>query len=58
MNESSRIMKETKRKEAETRNGKWASLTFQQQLDSLDATFGKDQGASKQRAKILKKMSK
>jgi len=50
--------KEQRYKEALIRNEKWAALSFQQQLDSLDKTFGVDLGAAKQRAKIKLKMLK
>lgn len=50
--------KEQKRNEAIARNEKWASLTFEQQLESLNTTFGKDKGATKQRAKIAAKILK
>ena len=41
-----------KQKEAIERNNFWASLTPQQQLESLDTRLGKGVGAKKQRAKI------
>lgn len=50
--------RETKRNEATARNEKWAALTFEAQLESLDKTFGKDQGATKQRIKISAKIAK
>ena len=43
--------KEYKNKEAIERNSFWASLTPQQQLESLDTRLGKGVGAKKQRAK-------
>jgi len=52
------LRKEQKRNEAIARNEKWAALTFEQQLESLDKTFGKDKGATKQRLKIAKKIAK
>jgi hypothetical protein len=51
-----RADRQRRREEAEVRNSKWAALTPQQQLDSLDTTFGKDLGCAKQRAKIQKKI--
>ena len=51
-----KVTKEQKRKEAEERNSKWASLTHEQQLKHLDELFGKDQGATKQRLKIKEKI--
>lgn len=45
-------IKEQKRKEAEARNEKWRSLSFEKQIAHLDNLFGKDKGAAKQRAKI------
>jgi len=48
--------REQKNKEAIERNSKWEALSFEQQLQSLDQTFGKDQGAVKQREKIMKKI--
>jgi len=48
--------KERKRKEAEARNTKWASYSYTEQIQMLDDTFGVGKGASKQRAKIAKKM--
>lgn len=48
--------KEQKRREAEERNAAWAVLTFEQQLESLDRAFGVGKGATKQRAKIAKKI--
>jgi hypothetical protein len=54
--EQTRLNKELKRSQAEERNAIWAALTFEAQLESLDNTLGKDQGASKQRMKILDKI--
>ena len=48
--------KEYKNKEAIERNSFWASLTPQQQLESLDVRLGKGIGAKKQRAKIQYKI--
>ena len=48
--------KEFKNKEAVERNNFWASLTPQQQLESLDTRLGKGIGAKKQRAKIQAKI--
>ena len=48
--------KEQKRQEATERNAKWAAMSFEKQIAHLDAMFGKDKGAAKQRAKIAKKM--
>ena len=45
-----------KQKEAIERNNFWASLTPQQQLESLDTRLGKGVGAKKQRAKIQSKI--
>ena len=45
-----------KQKEAIERNNFWASLTPQQQLESLDTRLGKGIGAKKQRAKIQYKI--
>ena len=49
--------KELKNKEAIERNNFWASLTPQQQLESLDTRLGKGIGAKKQRAKIQAKIN-
>jgi len=49
--------KDRKRSEAEARNAAWAALSFEDQLASLDKTFGKGNGAAKQRAKIASKIS-
>lgn len=46
--------KEQKRKEAEERNAKWASLTYEEQLTQINTLFGVDRGATKQREKIAK----
>ena len=46
----------TKQQEAIERNNFWASLTPQQQLESLDNRLGKGIGAKKQRAKIKSKI--
>ncbi len=46
--------KEQKRKEAEERNAKWASLSYEEQLSQINNLFGVDRGATKQRAKIKK----
>ncbi|MEA1980883.1 MAG: hypothetical protein U9N54_07915 [candidate division Zixibacteria bacterium] len=48
--------KELKNQEAVARNSKWEALSFENQLEALDNTFGKDQGAAKQRAKIANKI--
>ena len=48
--------KEYKNKEAIERNSFWASLTPQQQLESLDTRLGKGVGAKKQRARIQYKI--
>ena len=45
-----------KQKEAIERNNFWASLTPQQQLESLDTRLGKGVGAKKQRARIQYKI--
>ena len=45
-----------KQKEAIERNNFWASLTPQQQLESLDTRLGKGIGAKKQRARIQYKI--
>ena len=50
------VRKEIKQKEAVARNEKWASLTFEAQLGNLDDTFGKGNGAAKQRLKIAEKI--
>ena len=50
--------KERKHNEAVARNEKWATLTFEKQLQHLDEMFGLDQGAAKQRTKILKQIKK
>ena len=46
----------TKQQEAIERNNFWASLTPQQQLESLDNRLGEGIGAKKQRAKIQAKI--
>ncbi len=56
MNDASRSAKELKHKQAVERNARWAALSFESQLEQLDKTFGKDQGAAKQRAKIAEKI--
>ena len=48
--------KEIRHKEAIERNNFWASLTPQQQLESLDNRLGKGIGAKKQRARIQYKI--
>lgn len=50
--------KEQRRAEAEARNALWASKTPQEQLAYLDNMFGAGKGASKQRAKLAKKLAK
>lgn len=44
--------KNTKRKEAAERNEAWAKLSDAEKLKQLDSRFGKDQGASRQRARL------
>ena len=46
-------MKEIKRSEAKDRLKAWQDLTPQAQLEALDTDLGKDQGATKQRARLL-----
>ena len=46
----------SKTQEAIERNNFWASLTPQQQLESLDNRLGEGIGAKKQRAKIQAKI--
>lgn len=46
--------RQQKREEAEARNEKWAGLTWEQKMAALDRRLGRDQGAEKQRAKLLK----
>jgi hypothetical protein len=41
---------------AEERNELWSELSLTKQLEALDSRLGKGQGATKQRAKIEKKM--
>jgi len=56
MNVTARENKELKRAQAEERNAIWSALSFEEQLNQLDITFGKDKGAAKQRLKIAKKI--
>lgn len=44
--------KSAKRVAAEARQAEYDAMTIQQKLDRLDARFGKDQGATKERAKL------
>lgn len=53
-----RADRERRRNEAEARNAIWAALTPQQQLAELDKRFGAGKGATKQRKKLAKKLSK
>ena len=48
--------KQIKETEAIVRNERWAQLTPEQQLASLDSRLGKGIGAKKQRAKIQSKI--
>jgi hypothetical protein len=41
-----------RRREAQTRNARWASLTPAQKLDDLDVRLGIGRGAEKQRKKL------
>ena len=50
-------LRDVKRIEAEERNAKWQALSFEQQIASLDKTFGKDKGAAKQRTKIARQIA-
>ena len=50
-------LRDIKRAEGEKRNAKWQALTFEQQLTSLDKTFGKGKGATKQRVKIARQIT-
>ncbi len=50
------VMIETKRKEAQERNAKWAALSVREQLAALDRRFGEGQGAKKQRARLEAKL--
>lgn len=49
--------KEQRIAEATARNAKWRGLTPAQQIEVLDARFGKGCGAAKQRAKIAAKIT-
>jgi len=51
-------LKDQRRKEAETRNAAWAALSPVAQLNMLNVKFGIGTGATKQRLKIAKKISK
>ena len=53
-----RADRDRRREEAEARNAIWAALTPQQQLTELDKRFGVGKGATKQRAKLAKKLQK
>jgi hypothetical protein len=44
--------KEEKRKEAEFRQARWASMGPRQKLELLDERLGKGKGAKKQRRKL------
>lgn len=46
----------TKHREALERAEAWQQLTPKEQLASLDARLGKGQGATRQRAKIAKRL--
>lgn len=51
-------MKEIKRTEANDRFNAWQGLTPQRQLEVLDERLGKDQGATKQRARLQAQIRK
>ncbi len=51
-------LREFRQKEAQERLNAWQSLPADDQLRSLDARLGKGTGARKQRARILREMSK
>ena len=50
----SKKKKNQKREEAKIRNEKWEKLSTTDKLKQLDAIFGKNKGAKKQRAKLNK----
>lgn len=50
--------KKRKQEEAIKRNEEWNRLTPEQQLKELDIRLGKDKGASKQRNRLNKLISK
>lgn len=50
--------KAQRRKEAKERQEERNKLTPEQQLAKLDDMFGKDQGAKKERTKLLNKINK
>lgn len=47
---------EQKRESAKKRQAAYDALTPQQKLDRLDRAFGKDVGAKRERARVLKRM--
>lgn len=47
-----------KKEEAQVRNQVYSQLTTVEKIAELDKVFGKDQGASKQRAKLAFKLEK
>ena len=51
-------VKETRRKQAEERNNLYNSLSINDKIKNLDLKFGKDQGAKKERSKLLVLLSK
>ena len=53
-----RAAKEQRRIEGKARNEAWARLSPQQKLDDLDLRLGKGKGATRQRTKLAKVLSK
>lgn len=49
--------KDDKREEAIIRQKEYNKLTIKQKIAKLDEKFGKDIGAKKERAKLLKKLN-
>lgn len=57
MIKNSKKRKDFRRKQAEERDGQRNSISHQQQLEKLDRLFGKGQGAKKERAKLVLRIS-